>query len=419
MPSGGGQLQLIAQGKQDVYLTGNPQTTFFKFVYRRHTNFSVESMPMYFDGTPGFGQRITCVIPRRADLLGQVFLDVTLPAIYLDSSNVPLSYVNSIGHALIQEISIEVGEQEIDKQTGEYMEIWTQLTTTATQREALNSMLRRSDSSLIAPDNYGPLKLMIPLQFWFCKNSGNYLPLIALQYHQVRVVVKIRPLQELFYVDMSGISGETCTIRATTKGEAPSFQMWGDFVYLDIEERRKFVEVAHEYLIEQIQYTPMLPAMGSSSRFTARMDFNHPIKEFIWVVQRDLMRQTHEHFNWSSFSMFDSSGSPQDNMLSAVFQFDGQDRFDERTNTYFRIIQPYQHHTCTPVDSFIYLYSLALRPEDIQPSGTVNASRLDSIVLNMEMNQDVSRGDCMVRVYARNLNIFRVVSGYGGMMFKV
>ena len=132
MPAGGGLLQLVATGKQDMFLTGNPQISFFKMVYRRHTNFATECQPMYFDGTPNFGQRITCLIPRRGDLLGRVYLDVTLPLLR-DISQNPLSYTNSIGHALIQEITFEVGEQEIDRQTGEWMEIWTEVTTPAGQ----------------------------------------------------------------------------------------------------------------------------------------------------------------------------------------------------------------------------------------------------------------------------------------------
>ena len=118
MTGGGGLLQLVAMGKQDVFLTGNPQITWFKMVYRRHTNFAIESQPMYFDGDPDFGKKLTCLVPRRGDLLGGVFLDVSLPALTLASTGAPVSYVNSIGHALIKEISIEIGEQEIDKQTG-------------------------------------------------------------------------------------------------------------------------------------------------------------------------------------------------------------------------------------------------------------------------------------------------------------
>ena len=186
MPAGGGLLQLVATGKQDLFLTGNPQISFFKMVYRRHTNFATESQPMYFDGTPNFGQRISCLIPRRGDLLGRVYLDVTLPRIY-DTNGTELQYTNSVGHALIQEITFEVGEQEIDRQTGEWMEIWTQLTTPAGQRDALNEMIGRVEQYVppsgpppilqAGPQSEG-LRLLIPLQFYFCNNPGLYLSLI-------------------------------------------------------------------------------------------------------------------------------------------------------------------------------------------------------------------------------------------------
>jgi hypothetical protein len=182
MPAGGGLLQLVATGKQDLFLTGNPQISFFKMVYRRHTNFATESMPMYFDGTPNFGQRISCLIPRRGDLLGRVYLDVTLPRIF-DSSGNLLTYTNSVGHALIQEITFEVGEQEIDRQTGEWMEIWTQLTTPDSQRESLNQMIGRVNQYIVPNITPGAqsegLRLMIPLQFYFCNNPVLYLPSIS------------------------------------------------------------------------------------------------------------------------------------------------------------------------------------------------------------------------------------------------
>jgi hypothetical protein len=144
MVGGGGLLQLIAMGKQDVFLSGNPQITWFKMVYRRYTNFAVESQAMYFDGDPDFGKRLSCLVPRRGDLLGPVFLEVTLPAIYLSSNGVATNYVNSIGHALIQEISIEIGEQEIDKQTGEWMELWSNLTVTEDKRQGWNNMIGKT-----------------------------------------------------------------------------------------------------------------------------------------------------------------------------------------------------------------------------------------------------------------------------------
>jgi hypothetical protein len=422
MPSGGGLLQLVAQGKQDIYLTGNPQITFFKLVYRRHTNFAMESMPMYFDGTPGFGQRITCLVPRRGDLLGQVFLQVTLPAIVEQNTGAALSYVNSIGHALIEEISVEIGEQEIDRQTGEWMEIWTQFSTPPGQRDVLNRMIGRINGSG-NPGNTGPITLTIPLHFWFCNNPGNYLPLIALQYHPVRFNIKLRPLQQLFYT--GNLPSFSATTQAITQipGASPSFLMYGDYVYLDTEESRRFVSTSHEYLIDQVQYTPILSTPGTGTSFSVKLDFNNPIRELFWYVQRDVMTDRHEFYNYSSLSVLDdiSGAVPVDLLTAALIQVDGQDRFEERVASYFRYVQPYQHHTVTPVDSYIYNYSFALRPEEAQPSGSLNASRLDSFVLNMTLNNPTApvRGSCHSRIYATNHNVLRIIDGYGGLLFRV
>jgi hypothetical protein len=193
----GGLLQLVAKGKQDVFLTGNPQMTWFKMVYRRYTDFAIESQPMYFDGTPDFGKKITCNVPRRGDLLGQVVMEVTLPALRL-LDGTPVSYVNSIGHALIQEITLEIGEQQIDRQTGEWMEIWSNYTTTKDKQTGFYNMIGKVDG-YSPPTLFGPLKLYIPLRFWFCRNPGLALPLLALQYHPIRINLTLRPLNQLFF----------------------------------------------------------------------------------------------------------------------------------------------------------------------------------------------------------------------------
>ena len=421
MPGGGGLLQLVAKGKQDEFLTGNnPQISFFKMVYRRHTMFSMESMQLYFDGMANFGKRITCNVPRRGDLLGPLFLEVSLPALYDESGN-PVSYVDGIGHALIQEVSIEIGEQEIDRQTGEWMQIWTSLTTPASQREALANMVGKSDG-YVEPQNYGPIKVIIPLQFWFCRNPGLYLPLLALQYHPVRIHVKIRPLQELFYSRKL----ETDTCMQVKQASIDSIVMWGDYVFLDTEERRRFVSVDHEYLIEQVQYTPIHEIPANQTQLPIRLDFNNPLKELIWVVQRKVMLERHEPFNWSSLALTESLAPGfyrTDNLRSALIQVDGQDRFDERDQIYFRLVQPYQRHTTTPVNDYIYLYSFALKPEDIQPTGTLNASRIDNLNVLLTLADSATtspvRGACTARVYASNYNILRVSDGFGGILFRV
>jgi hypothetical protein len=418
MPSGGGLLQLVAMGKQDVFLTGNPQITFFKLVYRRYTNFAIESCRMYFDGTPNFGQRITCLIPRQADLLGPLFVEVELPALTLASTGAPVSYVNSIGNALIETITIEVGEQEIDKQTGEFMELWSQLSVPPGQKDAYDNMIGRTNI-YVAPQNFGPQRVVIPLQFWFCRNPGSYLPLLALQYHPIRINIKLRPLQDMAYF---GSASEACVPSALNPASIQSIIMWGDYIYLDTEERRKFVSTQMEYLIEQVQYTPRVAIPASTAQVSVKMDFNHPIKELIWTVQRDEMTAQHEYFNYSNLAITDISPLPRtDNMLEAKLQFDGQDRFETRTAPFFRLIQPYQRHTNTPVLSFIYVYSFALRPEDVQPSGTVNASRLDTMNLLITLNPTTTPpiGNCHSIIYATNYNVFRVIDGFGGLLFKV
>jgi hypothetical protein len=441
MPAGGGLLQLVATGKQDVFLTGNPQISFFKMVYRRHTNFATECQPMYFDGTPNFGQRITCLIPRRGDLLGKVYLDVTLPRLTNSLTGQPISYTNSIGFALIQEISFEVGEQEIDRQTGEWMEIWTQLSTPTSQRQALNEMVGRVEPytvpQLIPGTASEGMRLLIPLQFYFCNNPGLYLPLLALQYHPIRINITLAPLKSLYYVPQE--ENTLCDIQVDCTKSIVNMMLWGDYVYLDTEERRRFVSMSHEYLIEQVQYTPPYSLTHNQNTATISIEFNHPIKEFIFVAQRDEMINRNEHFNYSSLALGEAvppqvqsylnQGQTRTDLISsAVLQLDGYDRFQARGPQYFRLQQPYDHHTTTPVNSFIYVYSFALQPENVQPTGTMNASRIDSIVWKIEMNPVLSmptlppsqqRGNCHIMVYAKNYNVFRVVNGFGGLLFTI
>lgn len=450
MPAGGGLLQLVATGKQDIFLTGNPQISFFKMVYRRHTNFAMESQPMYFDGTANFGRRITCLIPRRGDLLGRIYLDVILPPVTDTDGNL-LSYTNSIGHALIQEITFEVGEQEIDRQTGEWMEIWTQLSTPSGQRDALNEMIGRFEPymppSLIPGSSSDGLHLLIPLQFYFCNNPGLYLPLLALQYHPIRINITLRPLQQLFWIPpplppaTQDCWYPACTTQVDCTNQIVNMMLWGEYVYLDVEERRMFVSTSHEYLIEQVQYTPPYSLTAQQNTATIHVEFNHPIKELIFVAQKNDMINRNEWFNYSNLAIneptptlvlpYVNSNAPSgrlDLISDAVLQLDGYDRFTRRTAQYFRLQQPYDHHTTTPANSFIYDYSFALRPEDAQPTGTMNASRIDSIVWQINMNTILSnpliptcqqRGPCNITIYGHNYNIFRVINGFGGLLFTI
>lgn len=425
MTQGGGLLQLVAMGKQDVFLTGNPQVTWFKMVYRRYTNFSTESSIIQFDNQADFGRRLTTLIPRKGDLLGPMWLEIQLPAIYDSVTGNPVSYTNAIGHALIQEISLEIGEQEIDKQTGEWMEIWSNHTITQDKLQGWNNMIGKTtgasqgNSSSETVNMYGPLYLYVPLRFWFCKNPGLALPLIALQYHPVRINITLSPLQSLFVLTNGKVPCDT-TVKAAS---ITSMTMYGDYVHLDVEERRRFVANSHEYLIEQVQYTPSQSIDQTATTVQIPMEFNHPLKELFWVVQREAAVNVNQPFNYTNLTVGELSSQVgyQNLITTALLRLDGYDRFDIRNADYFRLVQPYQHHTVIPVNDFIYSYSFALRPEDSQPTGSMNASRIDTIVLQLQMNTTVSpaRGPAVVRIYGLNHNVLRITDGFGGILFRI
>ena len=420
MSSGGAALQLIARGRQDIYLVGNPQITFFKQVYRRYTNFSMESQPIYFDGTANFGRRISAIIPRKGDLLHRMMLEISLPMVVVGDPDT--SWVNGIGHALIEEVTIEIGEKEIDKQTGEWLHVWSSLTTSNSKQTAYYNMVGRQ-TAYTQDAQPGPIKLYIPLRFWFCNNIGMALPLIALQTHPVRLTVKFRDLQQLFYRNSLQ---SNCT-QTIDQVNITDVTLYGDYIYLDIEERRKFASVKHEYLIEQVQYSPLNSIPANASVANIPLNFNHPIKELIWLVQQTRMSETNEIFNYSSLQL-NEAGRPYDLILDAVIKFDGFDRFKKRDISYFRLVQPYQYHTAVP-DDFIYLYSFSINPEDSQPSGSFNSSRLDSLVLTFTMNNTLNntnssmfiapivQKDSTCVVYAVNYNVLRIVAGMGACLF--
>ena len=428
---GGGLLQLVATGRQDIYLSGNPQTTFFKQVYRRHTNFSIESCRIDFDGAADFGKVIVATIPRKGDLLNTLVLEISLPMLpqYAQPSSDPnwlnnnaltadTSWVNGIGHALLEYISLEVGGKEIDRQYGEYLQIMSELQVEASKRTGYNNMIGyqqayRQDSQP------GPLKLYVPLRFWFCNNVGLSLPLVAMQAHPVRIYIKLRSLQTLFYRDSLTLNPTQPLARLNVPNpQLTSVVMWGDYIHLDTDERRRFTSSKHEYLIEQVQIQrkTSVPAGASISNIT--LDFNNPLKEIVWVVQQDRMVAANELFNYSNRMLVEQHVTLTDQISNAVLRLDGYDRFEARDASYFRLVQPWQRHTCIP-DNYIYVYSFSLAPEAAQPQGSLNASRIDTIILSLNMNNTagVKRYDSGVTVYAVNYNVFRIAAGLGGVLF--
>ena len=553
---GGGLMQLVAYGAQDVYLTGNPQITFWKVTYRRHTNFAMESIEQTFNGQADFGRRVQCTISRNGDLAYRTYLQVTLPEVGQEGccgtdpnacEHTYARWLDYPGEQLISMVEVEIGGQRIDRQYGDWMHIWNQLTLTAEQERGYNKMIGQTTqltylidpefaevdsacsdaavAAVCAPRNALPeTTLYIPLQFWFCRNPGLALPLIALQYHEVKINLELRPSDEVLFAVSTLTSDATGALRSVKDGAAyqkslVAASLYVDYVFLDTDERRRMAQNPHEYLIEQLQFTGD-ESVGSSSN-KVKLNFNHPCKELIWVVQPDKNVDYCESFTLgkplnaalgaqpfnytdaldalvpsiAAFSgpaqtstvinaaglfqdpgagdvmketgsdwgerVLDANGvacaSPADTgalsvpfpvtnhdsgvsdagsfvlaetalsmhcwgqnpVVTAKLQLNGQDRFSEREGTYFDLVQPYQHHTRNP-DTGINVYSFALRPEEHQPSGTCNFSRIDNATLQLVLSTNAIGGEetAKVRVYATNYNVLRIMSGMGGLAYS-
>ena len=283
---GGGLMQLVAYGAQDIYLTGNPQITFFKVVYRRHTNFSMESIQQTFSGGGTTGTSPVCTISRNGDLVHKMYL--------VQTTGGTAAFTPEEANRVITTVELEIGGQRIDRQSSRWMDTWNELSTPESKVIGLKAMTGQIGSAgdATTTNNTGVSFIRIPLQFWFCRNPGLALPLIALQYHEVKVKFALGGMP------------------ANAK-----FDLYCDYIYLDTDERRRFAQVSHEYLIEQVQEQ-------TTTSKANKLNFNHPVKELIW--------------------------STDDTAGTGALKLNGHDRFSERKAEYFELQQPYDYHTAVP-----------------------------------------------------------------------
>ena len=516
---GGGLLQLVAHGAQDAYLSGNPQITFWKGLFKRHTNFAMEPFRVRPTGVPAWGQKQSVTLSRHADLLYSTYIDVVLPD--KDSTGKIVDWNNEqgrLGYNLLDYVELEIGGQAIDRLYSEYLYLWDTLTSDANKSYQLYQMVggggdsRRRDGGPMATSleaggasqtgqvvyGYRPQlgsasvkatgrpsstpTIMIPLPFSYTRNPGAALPLIALQYHEVKINILWNKWQFV-----------TANFNAPQPPPPTSVALYVDYIYLDVDERRRMAQESHEYLIEQVQFNEDKGLSAGSSRID--LTFNHPVKELIWVVQPDrftnckIADKTNNNSaaNYGSprpalqptdasqggtaptsssglgdntkpsrltpftYTYLDQSWTGDIGVATAGFsqpvfeqhlQINGQDRLDRRGGDYYNKVQPYQHHsgtmkpqgfdttpyiggvTAVPQSHrAIYTYSFALKPEENQPSGTCNFSRIDTatLVMNMSGNYvvDENTDNCWnVRVYAINYNVLRVMSGMAGLAYS-
>ncbi len=521
---GGGLLQLVAYGAQDAYLTGNPHITFWKILYKRHTNFAIEAMRVNFTGAPVYGQRLVANVNRNADLVWKTYVEVTLPDTTTMTNPIYWSsgLQRRLGYALLKKIELEIGGQVIDTHYGEWLFLWENLTADYDTSVKLDSMVGGNlggNVSSLSTCRGRPGVLYVPLQFWFCRNPGLALPLIALQYHEVRFNITLGSATDLVQKS-TGYS--TVAAAAAALPQLQDIALYLDYVYLDVDERRRFAQESHEYLIDQLQYG--LPQSITTSSARIDLTLNHPVKELIWVFQD--MRKTDCGSTLTASAGYTQPFTYDDIVNRCRLQLNGQDRFDERYGDYFYKVQPYQHHTggafwptrnstvsiantaAVPVTATITtgtitgnvlnvtaitgtpltenmlvtgtdippgifivdygsgsggtgtyqlsgsvagtltvngaiasasnvsqngfgvinpinVYSFAVQPEEHQPSGTCNFSRIDNATLVFDSIVSTGVGTYpskdypyVFRIFAVNYNIFRIMSGMGGLAYS-
>ena len=429
---GGGLLQLVAYGAQDAYISGNPQITFWKGLFKRHTNFAMEPFRINFNGQPTWDTKQTAIIGRHADLLYSTYVEVQLPT--KDQTGADFEWNNEqdrLGYNLINYAELDIGGQVIDRLYGEFLFLWDSLTSDANKKAVLTSMvgggLAPGAAHFTTPVGCNsasgrqslPNTLYIPLFFFFTRNPGAALPLISLQYHEVKINV--------YWNDLKTIAGNFNSKNAPVGPNSAALYI--DYIYLDTEERRRMAQASHEYLIEQCQFNEDKGISSVANRID--LTFNHPVKELIWVVQPTFYRNCNyaTKFSQTRLKSFTYTGLESDNTTAQPpvyeqhIQINGQDRLDRRYGDYYNKVQTYQHHSGGVQQSGVYSYSFALRPEEHQPSGTCNFSRIDTATIVMSMNgaafisQETDQ-TYDVRVYAINYNVLRIMSGMGGLAYS-
>jgi hypothetical protein len=479
---GGGLMQLVAYGAQDIYLTGNPQITFFKVVYRRHTNFSIETIAQAFSASVDFGRKTSVIIPRNGDLISKMYLLLKLPALKqaqsTDATNSTwVNYTNGLGNAIIKSVSIDIGGQEIDKHYGEWMDIWNELYLSDEQKKNYNKMVfNKAGEPWTNPEHLtstsgSDLVLHVPLLFWFNRNPGLALPLIALQYHEVKVNLELEDAKYLVRSDKGNITSPVDT--SSNALAVKNGELLVDYIYLDTDERRRFAQVSHEYLIEQVQYTGAESLDSGTTNVNLDLNYNHPCKVIHWIIQDDTFTTggNSKSFKATTTAGQASGGTSGDSNVydggnqklrysslarigdsfntfsTAKLQLNGHDRFGERDADYFRLVQPSQHLPGA-TNKYIYTYSFSLKPAEHQPSGTCNFSRIDSAKLNLNFDTTTSSvnkkdgyfaagtapllgtytdgiaytghlfNDSKIKMFAVNYNVLRIMSGMGGLAYS-
>lgn len=397
-------MQLAAAGEQDMYIIGNPQLSHFKTSYKRHTNFSIGQIPQYFMGTADFGKKATCIIEKKGDLLHDMILELELPELQTN-----VSWINGIGHHMIEYVELLLGGISICKMTGQFIDCYSQLNVPYGKRSAYYKMVKYN-SSYNKNTQEGSQRVFLPLPFWFCKDFGNSLPLISMQHTDVRVVVKFRPFDECWY------SGTSMSTVPSSKNITSALIMC-DYIYLDTFERKKFASAPQlEYLIEQVQTQDANPVRVGEKYDNYQVYLNHPVKTIYWIYQADAVSNTNDWGNYSRTLDDDTIIQVKQSPIDYTsFRVNGHERIERKSSEYYRYVEQYKKHECSSV-GYIHTYNFSLKPNSSQPYGSCNFSRIDSCVFSMEFPTTILAGQ--LKFYATNYNILKIKNGMTGLAYS-
>ena len=412
----GGLMQLVAYGAQDVYLTGNPEVTFFQAKYKRHTNFAMENIEQTVNGTAADSGRVSVTVARNGDLVGDMYVELKVKSSGVTSANAAW-----VAERAINNVELSIGGQRIDKQYQKWWRLYSELYLDESKKATYGKM----SSGVSGKTVY------LPLYFFFNRNPGLYLPLIALQYHEVRVDI-----------DLASDFASYCN--------TDTFKVWANYVYLDTEERRRFAQKGHEYLIEQVQHTGT-DTVSSAETKQVRLSYNHPVKELVWCFSNTTARSSLWNFTSQNqindvvlqsnalasgncyvpisaaagvpLVQFGTGASTENYNEDAIgplntfkLVLNGQDRFKEQSGKYFNQVQAYNYHTGCNAPG-VYSYSFALKPEEHQPTGTCNFSRIDNAQVSITTTPGNDNATNL-NMFAVNYNVLRIQSGMGGLAFS-
>ena len=425
-----GRVELASTGIQDSFITDSPQLTFFQKQFKKHTQFALDTLDNGVDGTPEFGNRITCVIPRKGDLIKTIYLKVRLSKLYeiaqvaVDhcgcnvggvggSGDPQFGYTDSIGHALVEHADLIIGGQLVQRITGEFMEIFSELCISDSHQSSLAYTIGKTGTKFglgPANDTYGtygnfPREFIIPLPFYFHNNPSLAIPLCAIDKQEVEVHIKFRKLEELYVTPVASTT-------STATGNMESVSISVEYVYITPDEIKYMKNNTTDYVISQLQIARTSMEENLTKSYF-KLNFTNPVKEMFFVMQtRDTARLENDYFNYSNSD--DPSG---EHIESINLMFNGEDRVSNSiaTASYLKYIQPMTHHTRTPTRN-IYAYSFALKPENSEPTGQINMSRIINKILTVNTKPCSKIRD--LRVYAVNYNILRVCSGLAGVIFN-